>query len=248
MNAHSDDFDMADDLRDMSQVYRDAARHEDDQGPSPEIDAAILAAAHRAVASRPQAVPAWQPLLLTRWRLPLAIAASFLVGVFVTFSPPQTAKAPQPDAGSTVVGQSAKSPPVAVASPLERDQAGIPAPASSDTDETKMIMRGAKTEKDYQVRLKKIADKQAEIDPVLAFITSTNYKDFPDVVAMVEGVFEQAGKISDAKAKHEAAAAKKDWENAHLWAWVVWQHYVKVADLSLRAKAYLEQNGARKIK
>jgi len=79
MNAHSDDFDRADDFRDLSQAYRDAAKHEDE--PSPALDAAILAAAHRAVASRPQAVR--QPSRLARWRLPLAMAASFLVGVFI---------------------------------------------------------------------------------------------------------------------------------------------------------------------
>jgi len=82
MNAHSDDFDMTDDLRSLSQAYRDAMEYEDE--PSPAIDAAILAAAHRAVASRPQAVPpAGPPLRFTRWQLPLALAASVLVGVLV---------------------------------------------------------------------------------------------------------------------------------------------------------------------
>ena len=93
MNAHSDDFDMADDFRDLSQAYRDATGHEDDQEPSPALDSAILAAAHRAVASRPQAVPARQPLLrLTRWRVPLAMAASILVGVLIAvlFIPEET--------------------------------------------------------------------------------------------------------------------------------------------------------------
>jgi nitrous-oxide reductase len=104
------------------------------------------------------------------------------------------------------------------------------------------------TEEDYKKELKKIADTQAVIDQVVAYITSTNYKDFPDVVAMVDDAFDQAGKIPDIKAKHEAAAAKKDWENACLWAEQVWQYQVKTADLGLRAKTYLEQNGAKKIK
>ncbi|MCX7897579.1 MAG: Sec-dependent nitrous-oxide reductase [Rhodocyclaceae bacterium] len=104
------------------------------------------------------------------------------------------------------------------------------------------------TEEDYKKTLKKIADTQAVIDQVVAFITSVNYKDFPDVVAMVEDATDQLGKIPDAKAKHEAAAAKKDWEQANLWAEQVWQYQVKAADLGLRAKTYLEQKGAKKIK
>lgn len=104
------------------------------------------------------------------------------------------------------------------------------------------------TENDYKATLKKIADTQAVIDSVVAYITSVNYKDFPDVVAMVEDAFDQAGKAKDAKARHEAAAAKKDWEQANLWAEQVFQYQVKTADLGLRAKTYLEQNGAKKVK
>ena len=104
------------------------------------------------------------------------------------------------------------------------------------------------TQDDYKKELKKIADTQGTIDSVVAYITSTNYKDFPDVVAMVDDAFDQAKKGSDLKAKHEAAAAKGDWTNATLWAEQVFQYQVKTADLGLRAKTYLEQNGAKKIK
>ena len=96
--------------------------------------------------------------------------------------------------------------------------------------------------------MKKVADTQAIIDSVVAYITSVNYKDFPDVVAMVEDAFDQLGKTKGLKEKHEAFAAKKDWENANLWAEQIWQYQVKTADLGLRAKTYLEQNGAKKIK
>jgi len=113
---------------------------------------------------------------------------------------------------------------------------------------TKGIAKANYTEKDYQAQLKKIADTQAVIDQVVGIITSYDYKAFPDVVAMVEDAFDQAGKIPDVKAKHEAAAAKKDWENACLWAEQVWQYQVKTADLGLRAKTYLEQNNAKKVK
>ena len=55
-------------------------------------------------------------------------------------------------------------------------------------------------------------------------------------------------KLAAAKAadsKHEAAAAKQDWEQANLWAEQVWQYQVKAADIGLRAKTFLEQKGAK---
>jgi len=104
------------------------------------------------------------------------------------------------------------------------------------------------TEADYKATVKKIVDTQAVIDSVVAYITSVNYKDFPEVVAMVDDAFDQLNKTKDAKAKHEAAAGKKDWEQANLWAEQVWQYQVKTADLGLRAKTFLEQNGAKKVK
>jgi len=112
----------------------------------------------------------------------------------------------------------------------------------------KEMAKASYTEKDYQAQLKRIADTQAVIDSVVGFITSHNFKDFPDVVNMVEDATDQLNKTADAKAKHEAAAAKKDWEQANLWAEQVFQYQVKAADIGLRAKTYLEQNGAKKIK
>ncbi|MFZ4537557.1 Sec-dependent nitrous-oxide reductase [Propionivibrio sp.] len=104
------------------------------------------------------------------------------------------------------------------------------------------------TETDYKAQLKKVVDTQAVIDSVVAYITSVNYKDFPDVVAMVDDAFDQLGKVKDVKAKADEAAAKKDWANATLWTEQIWQYQVKTADLGLRAKTYLEQNGAKKVK
>jgi nitrous-oxide reductase len=103
------------------------------------------------------------------------------------------------------------------------------------------------TEVDYKATLKKVADTQAVIDSVVGYITSVNYKEFPDVVAMVEDATDQLGKMKDAKSKHEGAAAKKDWDQANLWAEQVFQYQVKAADLGLRAKTYLEQHGAHKV-
>ncbi len=103
------------------------------------------------------------------------------------------------------------------------------------------------TKADYDKQLKRIADTQAVIDSVVGYITSVNYKDFPDVVAMVEDATDQLGKMPAAKAKHEESAKKGDWQNATLWAEQVWQYQVKTADLGLRAKTYLEQKGATKV-
>jgi nitrous-oxide reductase len=104
------------------------------------------------------------------------------------------------------------------------------------------------TKADYEKQLKKIADTQAVIDQVVGYITSVNYKDFPDVVQLMEDATDQLGRIKEAKAKHEESAKKNDWQNATLWAEQVWQYQVKAADIGLRAKTYLEQNGAKKIK
>ena len=104
------------------------------------------------------------------------------------------------------------------------------------------------TEADYKATVKKVADTQVVIDSVVGYITSVNFKDFPDVVNMVDDATDQLGKMKEAKAKHEAAAGKKDWDQANLWAEQVWQYQVKAADIGLRAKTYLEQNGAKKVK
>ncbi|MCL2590875.1 MAG: Sec-dependent nitrous-oxide reductase [Betaproteobacteria bacterium] len=113
---------------------------------------------------------------------------------------------------------------------------------------SKEIAKATYTEEDYRATLKKIADTQAVIDVVVGYITSTNYKDFPDVVNMVDDATDQLNRIAGAKTKYEAAAAKKDWEQANLWAEQVFQYQVKAADIGLRAKTYLEQNGAKKVK
>ncbi|MCL2886949.1 MAG: cytochrome C, partial [Betaproteobacteria bacterium] len=108
--------------------------------------------------------------------------------------------------------------------------------------------KAAYTEDDYKATVKKVADTQAVIDSVVGYITSVNFKDFPDVVAMVEDATDQLGKIPEAKKKADEAAAKKDWDQANLWSEQIWQYQVKAADLGLRAKTYLEQNGAKPVK
>ena len=103
------------------------------------------------------------------------------------------------------------------------------------------------TKADYEKQVKTNLETQAVIDSVVAFITSHNYKDFPTVVALVEDATEQLGFADESKKKAEAFAAKGDYQNATLWAGQWWQYQVKTADMGLRAKTHLEQNGAVKV-
>ena len=103
------------------------------------------------------------------------------------------------------------------------------------------------TEADYNKQVETNVATQGVIDQVVGFITSHNYKDFPIVVSLVEDATDQLGFAKGAKDKSEAAAAKKDWNNAMLWANQWWQYQVKTADMGLRAKTHLEENGAKKV-
>jgi nitrous-oxide reductase len=82
---------------------------------------------------------------------------------------------------------------------------------------------------------------------VVGFIVSTNFKDFKEVVALVEDATDQLNFAKDARAKADDFAKKSDWQNATLWAGQWWQYQVKAADIGLRAKNYLEQNGAKVV-
>jgi nitrous-oxide reductase len=106
----------------------------------------------------------------------------------------------------------------------------------------------AYTKADYEKQVKTNVETQGVIDQVVAFITSHNWQDFPTVKALVEDATDQLGFAKDAKAKAEDAAGKQDWQNAMLWANQWWQYQVKAADLGLRAKTQVEEQGAKKIK
>ncbi len=101
---------------------------------------------------------------------------------------------------------------------------------------------------DYETRVKTNIETQKVIDSVVGYITSVNYKDFAPVVALVEDATDQLNFAAGAKAKSEDFAAKGDFHNAFLWAEQWFQYQVKAADIGLRAKTFLEQNGAKKVK
>ncbi|MCP5366958.1 MAG: Sec-dependent nitrous-oxide reductase [Hyphomicrobiales bacterium] len=101
---------------------------------------------------------------------------------------------------------------------------------------------------DYDKQHKTNVETQAVIDSVVAYITARNYQDFAPVVALVEDATDQLNFAADAKKKSDEFAAKEDWQNATLWAGQWWQYQVKAADIGLRAKTFLDQNGAKVVK
>jgi nitrous-oxide reductase len=101
---------------------------------------------------------------------------------------------------------------------------------------------------DYDKQVATNIATQNTIDGVVAYITSVNYQDFPEVAALMDDATDQLGRAEEAKAKTEAEAAKANWHSATLWAGQWWQYQVKAADIGLRAKTFLEQHGAKKVK
>jgi len=104
------------------------------------------------------------------------------------------------------------------------------------------------TQADYDKQVATNVATQATIDGVVGFITSHNYQEFPEVVALVEDATDQLGRAGEAKTRSEEEAAKAEWNSATLWAGQWWQYQVKAADIGLRAKTFLEQHGAKKVK
>ncbi len=111
----------------------------------------------------------------------------------------------------------------------------------------KLMAKDAYTQADYEKQVKTNVETQAVIDGVVGFITSHNYKSFPEVVALVEDATDQLTRAAEPKKKAEEQAAKGNWNSATLWAGQWWQYQVKAADIGLRAKTYLEQHGAKPV-
>jgi nitrous-oxide reductase len=101
---------------------------------------------------------------------------------------------------------------------------------------------------DYEKQVATNLETQAVIDQVVEYLTKRNYQDFPTAAGLIEDAVDQLGFAGTAREKSEAAAAKGDWQNAMLWANQWWQYQVKTADLGLRAKTHLDENGAKVIK
>ena len=121
-----------------------------------------------------------------------------------------------------------------------------PKGVKASTDEVSEGQKYAKA--DYDKQIKTNVATQAVIDSVVGYITERNFKDFAPVLALVEDATDQLGFAAKAKKKSEEFAAKKDWQNATLWGQQWFQYQVKAADIGLRAKTYLDEHGAKKIK
>ncbi len=111
----------------------------------------------------------------------------------------------------------------------------------------KLMPKDQYTQADYEKQVAANIDTQKVIDDVVGFITSHNYQDFPEVVALVEDATDQLGRANGPKKQSEEAAAAGNWNSATLWAGQWWQYQVKAADAGLRAKTYLEQHGAKRL-
>jgi len=121
-------------------------------------------------------------------------------------------------------------------------------PKGTKAEDAALSEGQAYTEADYKKQIANNVATQAVIDSVVKFITERNFKDFPTVVALVEDAVDQLNFAAEAKKKSEDFAAKKDWQNATLWGQQWFQYQVKTADMGLRAKTHLEQNGAVVVK
>lgn len=103
------------------------------------------------------------------------------------------------------------------------------------------------TKADFDKQYKTNLDTQTVIDSVVKYIMSTNYKDFPTVVALVEDAVDQLNFAKESRDKTDDAAKKGDWQQGTLWANQWWQYQVKAADIGLRVKTYLEEHGAKTV-
>lgn len=121
-------------------------------------------------------------------------------------------------------------------------------PKGTKPEEASLSEGESYDEADYKKQVANNVATQAVIDSVVKFITERNFKDFPTVVALVEDAVDQLNFAAESKKKSEDFAAKKDWQNATLWGQQWFQYQVKTADMGLRAKTHLEQNGAKLVK
>ncbi len=95
--------------------------------------------------------------------------------------------------------------------------------------------------KNYEDKLKVIAQTQDVINGVVQHLKDNHFEKYPYVKALVDDAFDQLGKGASAKEKHEKYAKEGKWKQAFLWAEQYWQYQVKTADVGLRAKKLLDE-------
>jgi len=130
---------------------------------------------------------------------------------------------------------------------LEMEGIMLVTPKNYVSEDTVLVEGTTYTQADYDKQVDTNIQTQAVIDSVVKFITERNYKDFPIVVDLVEDATDQLGFAEAAKTKAADFATAGDWNKAMGWANQWWQYQVKTADMGLRAKTHLEENGAVKV-
>ncbi len=98
----------------------------------------------------------------------------------------------------------------------------------------------------YEAKMKSIADTQAVIDSVVAWLKENHFEKEPRAAALVNDAVEQLEAAKGTQAKIDAAVKAEDWATARLWAEQFFQYQVKAADAGLRAKKVLTEQGGKK--
>ncbi len=104
---------------------------------------------------------------------------------------------------------------------------------------TKAQLAGYK--KNYEDKLKVIAQTQDVINGVVKWLKENHYENHPYVKALVQDAVAQLNKAAVPKQNYEKFAKEGKWKDAFLWAEQYFQYQVKAADAGLRAKKLLKE-------
>ncbi len=104
---------------------------------------------------------------------------------------------------------------------------------------TKKELEGYK--KNYEDKLKVIAQTQDIINGVVKWLKDNHYENHPYVKALVQDAVAQLNKAAVPKQNYEKFAKEGKWKDAFLWAEQYFQYQVKAADAGLRAKKLLTE-------
>ncbi len=99
----------------------------------------------------------------------------------------------------------------------------------------------AEYKKNYEDKLKVIAQTQDVINGVVKWLKENHYENYPYVKALVQDAVAQLNKAATPKANYEKFAKEGKWKDAFLWAEQYFQYQVKAADAGLRAKKLLTE-------
>jgi nitrous-oxide reductase len=99
----------------------------------------------------------------------------------------------------------------------------------------------AEYKKNYENKLKVIAQTQDVINGVVKWLKENHYEKYPYVKALVQDAVAQLNKAAVPKQNYEKFAKEGKWKDAFLWAEQYFQYQVKAADAGLRARKLLKE-------